>query len=149
MICRWSIASLLLMLAPTYLFAADCTVSTEDVDFGIYEPMTPSPLDGTGNVEVDCTGGFAFVVVRLAPGRSGAATNRFMTSGSDQLFYNLFTDAARTTVWGDGSGGTGLVVRLKFRGRRVFDIPVYGRVFASQDAVPGFYTDDIVVTVTF
>ena len=140
---------MLMAMAVTPAFAANCRVSVDSVDFGTYEPMSRSNLNGAGKIRADCRGGTATVVIRLAPGRSGVSTNRHMTSGSDPLYYNLFTNASRTVVWGDGSAATSLVSTFKGKGRRRFEFTVYGRVFASQDAVPGFYTDDIVVTVTF
>ena len=140
---------LLAAIPVTQALAANCSVSVDSVDFGTYEPMSRSNLNGAGKIRADCRGGAATVVIRLAPGRSGVATNRYMTSGTDPLYYNLFTNASRTVIWGDGSAGTSLVSRSKGKGRRRFEFMVYGRIFASQDAVPGFYTDDIVVTVTF
>jgi len=51
-----------------------------------------------------------------------------MTAGTDRLYYNLFTNASRSIIWGDGSAGTSVVSRFKRRGRRRFDFPVYGRI---------------------
>lgn len=140
---------LLAAIPVTQALAANCSVSADSMDFGTYEPMSRSNLNGVANIRADCRGGRTTVVVRLSPGRSGVSTNRYMTSGSDLLYYNLFTNASRTVIWGDGSAGTSLVSRSKGNGRRRFEFMVYGRIFGSQDAVPGFYTDDIVVTVTF
>ena len=62
------------------------------------------------------------------------------------LMYSLFKDAARALNWGNTVGadtmsGTGT--------GSLQTIPVYGRLPASQPAVPGGYVDTIIATVTF
>src|SRR5580658_941909 len=37
---------------------------------------------------------------------SGTYTTRTMLSGANKLDYNLYTNAAETTVWGNGTGST-------------------------------------------
>jgi spore coat protein U-like protein len=68
-----------------------------------------------------------------------------MSTGSDQLNYNLFVDASRVVVWGDGSGGSSTVALTA----AAADIPVYGRVPGGQNVPAGSYIDTIVVTVTY
>ena len=73
-----------------------------------------------------------------------------MASGSNTLNYNLYRDAARTTIWGDGSGGTSffqvsVLPLLPTSGT----VTVYGRIPALQDAHTGSYSDSIVATITF
>jgi spore coat protein U-like protein len=73
-----------------------------------------------------------------------------MLKGSDALYYNLYIDAARTAVWGDGSG-PGQIVTASFpavsRTAKIFNI--YGRVVALQNVAAGPYRDSIAVTVTY
>jgi len=130
-------------------WAHNCSVNASALDFGIYDTESPAPLDVTGNIQARCSGNVFFAVIRLSPGSSGDALNREMVSTNGVLAYNLFTNSSRTRIWGDGTGGTGLVWRIPFGGQRRWDIPVYGRVFAGQDPWPGSYADNIVVTVTF
>ncbi|NNC64112.1 MAG: spore coat protein U domain-containing protein [Gammaproteobacteria bacterium] len=64
--------------------------------------------------------------------------------------YNLYSNPARTLVWGDGTGGSLTVFRSKPRpGRQNFSLPVYGRIPPTQSVSPGLYSDDIIVTIVF
>ena len=139
------------MLCPaTAVAELQCKVAADDLNFGLYQPMSATPVDSVGNVRVSCQGGRGAFAVRLGAGRGGQPTNRFMTSAGGLLYYNMYTNASRTVAWGDGSGATGLATGAQTHPRRtIHDFPVYGRIFPSQDAVPGIYDDDIVVTVTF
>jgi spore coat protein U-like protein len=125
-------------------FAA-CSVSTQGVSFGPYNPISGSAVDGTGNVVVTCDTGTAYAIALS----SGSATyaDRTMTSGSDVLHYNLYTSLAHAIVWGDGTGGSS-TVGGSGTGAAV-DMPVYGHLPGSQNVPAGNYTDTIVVTVDF
>jgi spore coat protein U-like protein len=129
--------------------AHNCSVNASPLDFGVYDTESPAPLEVNGTIQARCSGNVFFATFRLSPGSSGDALNRELVSTNGVLAYNLYTDPARTRIWGDGTGGTGLVWRIAFRGQRRWDIPVYGRIFAGQDPWPGSYADSIVVTVTF
>jgi spore coat protein U-like protein len=71
-----------------------------------------------------------------------------MTSGANLLNYNLYTTTARTTVWGNGTAGTGV---LAGTGTGIVQaVTVYGRVASGQTSVPaGSYVDTVSVTVTY
>ncbi len=74
-----------------------------------------------------------------------------MASGANRLNHNLYTDATRLTVWGDGGAGTSLVsnsIVLVLLGVTV-NHTVFGRVPALQNAAVGNYSDNITVTLTF
>ena len=140
--------------------AGDCTVSTTPINFGSYDPITiTAPLDSTGTVRVQCSpttileGLFGVTVnVALSQGSSGSYAARTLRQGpASALQYNLYTNASRTTIWGNGSGGTGTMggtmaglFQPNFR-----DFPIYGRVPAGQDPNLGLHSDTITVTVTF
>ncbi|HKS94426.1 MAG TPA: spore coat protein U domain-containing protein [Gammaproteobacteria bacterium] len=57
------------------------------------------------------------------------------------------TGAARTAIWGDGTGG-GVPVTQAFNNNRV-RLSVYGRIPAMEDIAPGSDTDHITATVTY
>ena len=86
---------------------------------------------------------------------SGSYSPRQMAFGSARLNYNLYRDAARTLIWGNGLSGTS-VATASFtvgpgvgNGTRTAQLPVYGRVPPQQVVGMGAYSDTIVVTVTF
>lgn len=128
--------------------AAKCTIATiSGVAFGTYDVDSASPLDSVGVIRLDCNGAATSVTVDLGRGNAPTYSPRFMRSGGSQLNYNLFMDAARTTIWGDGTAGTS---RLgPFNPPNVIDLTIYGRVPPLQDQPVGAYADTIVVTVNF
>lgn len=128
--------------------AATCTISTvSGVAFGAYDVSSPTPLDSVGLLRLDCNGAAKTVTVDLSRGNGPAYDSRFMRNGTAQLNYNLFIDAARTTIWGDGTGGT--LHFGVFNPPNVIDLTIYGRIPALQDLPIGAYTDTIVVTTNF
>jgi spore coat protein U-like protein len=137
------------LACPGTASAVVCNLRATPVAFGTYSPGDPSPLDVTGEIEVRCQGTAGSFAATLSPGSGGTFAQRQMVSGASTLFYNLFVDAARTIIWGDGTGGSQRVGGLPRPGRLVFLFPIYGRVFPRQAVAPGMYTDDILVTVEF
>jgi spore coat protein U-like protein len=71
-----------------------------------------------------------------------------MSAGAAALSYNLYLDAARISVWGDGSGGTSTYGPLQ-PAEGSTSIPIYGRAPGGQNASPGNYSDTVVVTLVF
>jgi spore coat protein U-like protein len=155
-----ALAMPLLILAGRAQASADCTVTAGGVAFGVYDQVATTPDDSTGTVTVTCvnTGPANTTVnysVALSTGASGAYSQRYMTAGTPRLDYNLYRDAARTIVWGDGTGGSSLIAGTltvgpgQGNGTKSAAYTVYGRAPALQDAAPGTYADTIVVTLTF
>lgn len=123
--------------------AATCSVSPQGVSFGSYDTLSSTALDGVGNVNVSCDASVSFTV-SLSTGSSGTFDPRRMAAGTDYLNYNLYSDAARTTVWGDGVAAS----NVSATGTNV-DLPVYGRIPALQNVPANAYADTITVTVAY
>ena len=149
------LAILGLLSGPAHALLAECSASTSGVSFGTYDVFSPAPLDGNGAISVNCTGLVASVLVSydllLSPGGSGSYLSRTLANGSSQLAYNLYTDSARTGIWGDGGSGTSKVSDGYLLGLFTVakDYPVYGRIPALQNAATGSYADTIIVTVNY
>lgn len=134
-----------------------CSVSTTPVVFGNINPLSASATDSTGSVKVDCGGTVGLLIpLRVDLGTGGGSyTSRRMSSGARTLAYNLYTDAARSQVWGDGSGGTGygsgFITLDAFGLSPTLTLWVYGRVPAGQTGlVPASgYKDTISVLLTY
>ncbi len=148
------LSSLILACGTAALAAspANCSVSGSTVPFGTYDIFALSPTDTVGTVSVSCYDpGNANVSARVefGAGQYGYFAGRAMkwTGGAVVIGYNLFTDAARTQVWGDGSGST-VAVTIKTKVGVVTPIPIYGRMPAGQDVAAGIYADRVTVTVT-
>jgi spore coat protein U-like protein len=80
-----------------------------------------------------------------------------MAAGTARLGYNVFSDAARSQVWGSGTGGTVIASGAMTVGPGVGNgggslsvtHTIYGRIPQLQDAAPGTYSDTLLVTLTF
>ncbi|QQR88797.1 MAG: spore coat protein U domain-containing protein [Myxococcales bacterium] len=139
----------------TATVSSNCTISTVGITFGSYDPVVANatnPLDSNGTVTVACTAG-ASTTVGMDQGSfptgtsTAAAPARQMDSGTAQLSYALYQDAARTTVWGDV--GTPSVVTYNSTSTTPTTINIYGRIPGGQDADTGTYTDTVTATVSF
>lgn len=142
----------IVLLVPDLAHAINCRVTLVAMNFGLYTPMTTSHVDVMGQVNLRCQAQPGSFSVTISAGVSGDQTARTMLSGTaDVLDYNLYRDAARTQIWGDGSPPTFVVSGVRpNRGRPTFyNYPIYGRVFANQAPNAGFYNDDPLVTVLF
>ncbi len=129
---------------PWAAHAQTCTVSVTPVNFGNYSPFAAA-LDSTGQVSVNCTGVASYTVTMNAGIHGGGSfVGRRMSNGQSALSYQLYSDAARTMVWGDGSGGS-TSVSAPSSGA----LTVYGRVPARQNVSAGAYSDTILVTIDY
>jgi spore coat protein U-like protein len=133
--------------------AATCTVSSNPLTFGTYTPGSGS-LNADTTLSVRCSHGAPFTVAMDAGTGGGNLLQRFMTSGAARLQYNLYTSAARTSVWGDGSISSAIVTGtgkgLASNGTIIET--VYGQLpdtIANQQLAPGIYTDTIRITVSY
>ena len=134
---------------------AGCAISTTGVNFGAYDPQSPTPLLGVGTIDFRCSDeiedggpGGGNKKIEISTGHSGSYATREMRSGSNSLDYNLYTDATRTSVWGDGRHGTDSV-KVHPNKTESVSVNVYGRIPAGQNVRAGTYTDTLIVTIEF
>ena len=129
-----------------------CSIeSSTGISFGGYRTDATAPLDSVGSVSFRCDGVMAgdMVSIRFSKGRGpGSFSARQMRSGSDRLEYNLYLDAARTVVWGDGTDGTATYNATPVDGQ-VISIPVYGRIPPQQNVAAGTYSATVTVQMLF
>ena len=126
---------------------SSCTlVGGVPLAFGVYTPGVTK--DASTTFTSVCTTGTPYTLALSAGGGSGATfATRRMTSGADTLDYSLYSDAGRTTVWGDGTGGSSTVASTGTGLVQTFS--VYGRIPSSAAATIGVYADTITVTATY
>ncbi len=136
--------------------AASCTVASIGLKFGIYNPFAPTALDSAGSLTLSCSGAASEVVSFQISASSGSSLNpaaRTMRGAHEgfSIAYNLYTDPARTTIWGDGSGATVPIAGVFSlpQGALVRTVDFYGRIPARQNVGPQSYGDMIVITVNF
>jgi spore coat protein U-like protein len=159
----WHLGALAMLCAGagTAQAAVDCSIAAISVNFGTYDPSVTAAEDSVGTVSVTCrhiSGGADRVnySVTLSNGLFGTtAATRSMAAGAGRLGYNVFTDPARTQVWGNGTSSTVIASGSMIigpgtgNGTRTITHTVYGRIPQLQDAVPGTYADTLQVTLTF
>jgi spore coat protein U-like protein len=133
-----------------------CTVAASPAPFGFYVPSNPVALSSSsGTITVTCSVTLLGLLegwsILLSSGNSGSFGSRQMSLAGKSLTYNLYTTAAHTQVWGDGTAGTATVSDLQLLsiGTNSYPYTVYGSISALQDQPPGTYTDVIVVTVNY
>jgi spore coat protein U-like protein len=138
--------------AVTASVQSTCSASAPTLAFPNYTPGAGAQIGNT-TISVKCTKNTAFTVA-LNPGSTtgDAFAQRLMGSGANTLQYNLFTTAALTSIFGDGTGGTATVGGTGLGVATANSVQVFGQVpdsATNQAAVAGNYSDTITVTVSF
>ncbi len=136
-------------LAVSATVTRTCVVSGGTLAFGAYSPLAASPTDNTATFSVACTRNTS-ATLGLNTGANALGPTRRLTDGGGTpsfLSYELFQDAARTTVWGNVAGAW---VGYTAPNSAAQTMTVYGRIAALQD-VPSTttYNDTVTITVTF
>jgi spore coat protein U-like protein len=130
--------------------ASNCLVTAAPLNFSDYDGS--AAVDGQANLSVRCSNGTPYTI-SLGDGANGTIAQRLLSDGTNDLEYNLYTAAARTTIWGqtvgtDTVGGTG----QGMSSTKANTHTVYGTIAnsaANQDAPVGLYTDTVAVTVAY
>jgi spore coat protein U-like protein len=126
---------------------ANCSVDADDLNFGSYDAS--GDLTSTADIDVRCSTGVPYTV-SLSAGSSGDFTTRTLEAGANTLAYNLYLDAAHSTVWDDTNVDTGMGLGMSI-GNEITHT-VHGLLpdtAANQDAPVGNYSDLITVTVEY
>ncbi|MDQ8729443.1 spore coat U domain-containing protein [Bradyrhizobium sp. LHD-71] len=147
---RWPLTLLLLLASSVAATAQTCSYSVTNVNFGSVNVLSSAAIDTTATITINCSGGAVLGTVRLCPnlgeGSGGAtATVRRMAMGGSLLNYQLYQDAARTTVWGSYLWSftprpPSLSLTLSALGSGSLTRTVYARLPGAQStAPPGAY----------
>ncbi len=158
------VSALVLSPVSPALAALSCSAANVTLNYGSYDVLAGTALNGAGTVTVTCTksgstaAGNVSYSVALTP-----LTPRQLAppSGTDSLSHQLYLDSARTAQpWGDGTGGTFVIVGTFSVGKNktVSDVPknFYATISpggqdvsaASPGPPPTAYTQTFTVTVT-
>jgi spore coat protein U-like protein len=131
-------------LAVSAVVQTSCSLTGGTMSFGTYTSGQTSNLDVDGQIAfANCpTGNLVF---ELDGGGTGNTTARKMTSGSNQLAYQLYRNTTRSAIFATGSNAY-TEIRLVAGGGT---IPVYGRITGNQTVPAGNYADTVNVTLTF
>lgn len=116
--------------------------------FGAYSTSSASANDATSQIIFVCTNVQGAITIRLSTGNAGRFTPRQMTSGRGRLDYNLYIDAARTQIWGDGTAGSSLRTLVPVNNAPT-TLEIFGCIPTRQFVPAGIYSDTIVVTLEY
>jgi spore coat protein U domain-containing protein, fimbrial subunit CupE1/2/3/6 len=129
----------------------NCIVSAGTLTFPAYDGTTVKT--GQSDVLVRCSNLTPYTL-KLGTG-GGTFAQRLMSGpGSNKLEYNLYTTAAVSTIWGDGTLTTGTVpgTGSGMSAAAEKTHTVYGQIPNStnnQNAPGGAYTDSVSVTIEY
>jgi spore coat protein U-like protein len=136
-----------------------CTVDVRPLSFGYYDPLAGAPLDAVSQVIYVCgnlddrakpENGNKAIRIEMTTGTAGQFTPRYMSAGpTDHLEYNIYLDATRTTIWGQGAFGTDVYIDSNPPNKTSVTVPVFGRVRQLQDVPEGQYVDVLTVRILF
>jgi spore coat protein U-like protein len=129
--------------------SSGCSLGGAAIAFGTYEPTSAIALDTVGNLVYRCTQRDHNIMITLSQGGGTSYATRRMVKAADQLFYNLYRDAGRTVIWGNGSAGTQAYIIANPPNNQDISVPIFGRIPPLQNAGEGIYGDTITVTLTF
>ena len=126
---------------------ADCQIVTANMlDFGTTGALT-ADVDAQTSVQVQCTNSTPYNVgLNAGSTAGGTIATRKMESGGATVDYRMYSNAGRTTNWGDTVGadavpGTG--------NGSPQTLTIYGRVPVQTTPAPSTYTDQVTITVTY
>jgi spore coat protein U-like protein len=139
-----------------------CTASAPTINFGAYDILTGSVLDGAGSFSVTCIHNKATKATVTYTAKLATTPTRQLAppSGVDRVTYQLFVDSARTQAWGDGAASTFTITgSVTMNGAvSVTDAAknFYGRITpggqdvsaASPGPAPTIYSQTLTITVT-
>lgn len=123
-----------------------CLMSTTPLDFG--EVALTGVTNGLASVTATCTDGGAYDI-GIDDGLHATAGQRKLVSGAKSLNYDLYSDSAYGTRWGNVIGtsavsGTG--------NGAAQELSIYGQIAASQAILSGNgvdYADTVAVSITY
>ena len=126
----------------------ECAVITpQALNFGTLG-ATFAAKAAQSTIDVNCSANTPYTIA-LNNGQNGNnASDRKLKSGTELLPYGLFSDAAHSKVWGDGTSGSLVVSGVGTGGSQ--PITVYGQLPKPQNnPKPGMYADAVTATLIY
>jgi spore coat protein U-like protein len=128
----------------------DCTITLNDINHGTVTTLTTNNDAVSAGDNITCSFADAYSIGFNVGTGGGTYATRTLANGTNSLNFNVYSDAARTVVWGDGSGGSAAKTGTSTGGNVADPLTVYSRVFGPQTGKPeGTYSSTITATATF
>jgi spore coat protein U-like protein len=137
----------LLMARPAQAQSSSCSATITSIAYGTADVLLNQPIDTTLTLQITCAGAANETVRvcanlgRVAP-PPGTSSRRLMSTSVNYLNHELYSNPARTQVWGSlegtgyASGGVQIDIPLGPTGTATINRTIYGRVLAGQQTVP-------------
>jgi len=131
----------------TQIAGAACTInSASTLDFGT-AGVPAANVDQTSTVQVTCTNTTPYNIgLDAGTGTDATVAARKLTGGGATVTYTLYSDSARTTVWGNTAGADAVAATGNGSAQ---SYTIYGRMPSQASPAPGTYNDTVTVTVTY
>ncbi len=146
-------------MAVSASIAGSCSVIANPLAFSVYDPLSPTALNGGTTVVITCSTGAGAALsmgIGVNSTGTGASAQRRMriAATTNYVNYSIFQPSssaeaaacAYTTPWGNGTtGGAALAIGVAASPTpRTYN--VCGQIPAGQAAAIGTYADTVVVT---
>jgi len=132
---------------PARPLTGSCRATITGFSFGIFSPLTQTGRLAQSFVTFNCPSTVA--EIDLSSGTSGEFESRSMTSNRDgqaAIAYNIYLDAARTVVFGDGAAGSSAYVPGSGVSQGSF--PIYAEIAPGQShVVASGYSDTLSISI--
>jgi spore coat protein U-like protein len=123
------------------------------LDFGTVSGSPTVQTDTAANITIDCSGAPNSVLrvcvgITAGTGLGSVLGNRRMSSNTNTIQYQIYTNAARTTVWGiRGAAQSDQQFSVSLNGSGVGSISptMFGRIFSGQTMPAGIYTSTLTI----
>ena len=133
-----------------------CTISAGAMTFASYDPTAAGDNDSTATLTSTCTSGGAAIITmgqgsRAQIGSSDATPLRAMYNGvegegAQELLYQLYSDSAGGTVWGN-TAETGKAITADGTAQA---FTAHGRIPKNQTGITaGTFNDSVAVTLSY
>ncbi|WP_394788047.1 spore coat protein U domain-containing protein [Rhodoferax sp.] len=132
-----------------------CTLLVTPMAFGIYSSILPSNTDTTSTVTVSCIPGASSLTTSYTLTIAGTGTGndpvRSIPFSTSKLYYQIYKDAAYSTVWGNtaGTGVSSSVTSISSITPGIQIHTVYARMQPLQAAAAGIYIGNLTITITY
>lgn len=152
-----AVVAVLLCAAPEG-HATNCNATAGLLSFGVYDTLISAATDSTGSLTIVCTPAVGdplttTYTITLAGTGTGGDSVRSISFSTHRLHYQLYKDAARLQVWGNGgSSGLGVTSSVTSSGPLVSAVQVhtvYARLPGQQIVPAGTYAGSLLVTIDY
>lgn len=133
---------------------SNCIVTTVPIAFGVYDPLSATPKQATGQVQLVCTVGATPSVALDSGLNASGAQRRLVFGGTNFLNYDVFTPTtnaasaacAYATAYPTTVPGYALTAAPTTASR---SYNLCGQMPAGQSGANGTYGDTVTATITF